>query len=105
MKAAIHPTQDTAIAGPATGKFTRRLYFLLTVMGFSFWFFMAAPFASHRESYWWLGMVQSEPFARAFSFISKTYRPLAQGTSWLGFMVLDPNTFNCSISTEFSMCR
>lgn len=72
-------------------------YFVLTVLGFSFWFWMAVPLASHRESYWWLGMVQSQPFATAFSYISKTYRPLAQGTAWLGYVILDPNVFPTSV--------
>src|SRR5689334_17210772 len=72
-------------------------YFLVAVLGFSFWFFMVVPFASHRESYWWLGMVQTHPFATAFSFISKTYRPLAQGLTWLGFLILNPGTFPTSI--------
>jgi len=35
-------------------------YFILTVLGFSFWFFMAVPFASHREAYWWLATVHSQ---------------------------------------------
>lgn len=68
-------------------------YFILTVLGFSFWFFMAVPFASHRESYWWLAMVHSQDFAHAFSFISSTYRPLHQAATWLGFLILDPSVF------------
>src|SRR6516225_7751684 len=68
-------------------------YFVLTVLGFSFWFFMAVPFASHRETYWWLGMVQSQDFEKAFGYISSTYRPLAQATTWLAFRILDPSVF------------
>jgi len=68
-------------------------YFILTVLGFSFWFFMAVPFASHRESYWWLAMVRSQNFTQAFSFISSTYRPLHQAATWLGFLILDPSVF------------
>jgi hypothetical protein len=68
-------------------------YFVVTVLGFSFWFFMAVPFASHRESYWWLGTVRSQDFAQAFSLISKTYRPLAQVLTWLGFLILNPSVF------------
>ncbi len=73
------------------------VYFILTVLGFSFWFFMAVPFASHRESYWWLAMVQSQPFAKAFGIISSTYRPLAQGATWSAFLVLHPSTFPTSV--------
>jgi hypothetical protein len=72
-------------------------YFILTVLGFSFWFFMAVPFASHRESYWWLAMVHSQPFAQAFGVISSTYRPLSQPATWLTFLILDPNVFPTSV--------
>ena len=72
-------------------------YFILTVLGFSFWFFMTVPFASHRETYWWLAMVQSQPFSQAFGYISSTYRPLAQGATWLGFRFLDPSVFPTSV--------
>jgi hypothetical protein len=68
-------------------------YFILTVLGFSFWFLMAVPFASHRETYWWLATVRSHDFAHAFSFISSTYRPLHQAATWLAFLVLDPSVF------------
>ena len=73
------------------------IYFIAVVLGFSFWFFMAVPFASHRESYWWLAMVQSEPFAKAFGIISSTYRPLAQGATWSAFLILHPSTFPTSV--------
>lgn len=77
---------------------TRTLsYFIVTVLGFSFWFFMAVPFASHRESYEWLAWVHSQDFAHAFSFISKSYRPLAQAATWLGFRILDPGVFPTSV--------
>lgn len=72
-------------------------YFIFTVLGFSFWFFMAVPFASHRETYWWLAMVPRENFVRAFSFISSTYRPLAQAVTWLAFLILNPGVFPTSI--------
>jgi hypothetical protein len=72
-------------------------YFILAVLGFSFWFFMVVPFASHRESYWWLAMVRTESFTKAFGIISSSYRPLAQGITWLGFELLNPNIFPTSI--------
>src|SRR5215469_4075224 len=71
-------------------------YFVLAVLGFSFWFFMAVPFASHRESYWWLAMVQSQPFVHAFGVISSTYRPIAQPVTWFAFRILDPHIFPTS---------
>lgn len=72
-------------------------YFTLAVLGFSFWFFMAAPFASHRESYSWLAGVHNQGFAQAFSVISVTYRPLAQAATWLGFLILNPSVFPTSV--------
>ena len=69
------------------------LYFALAVLGLSLWFFIGVPFASHRETYWWLAMVQTKPFAQAFGIISSTYRPIAQGVTWAAFLLLDPRTF------------
>jgi len=72
-------------------------YFIVAVLGFSFWFFVAVPFASHRETYWWLAMVQTKPFSQAFGIISSTYRPLAQAVTWAAFLLVDPRTFPTSI--------
>lgn len=72
-------------------------YFILTILGFSFWFFMVVPFASHRESYSWLAGVSTETFVHQFSFgLSSTYRPLSQVVTWLGFLILDPHLFPTS---------
>ena len=45
--------------GTAAAASTRQAlaYFTLAVAGFSFWFLIGAPFASHRESYNWLAIV------------------------------------------------
>jgi len=72
-------------------------YFIVAVLGFSFWFFIALPFASHRETYWWLAMTHTQAFAKAFSVISVTYRPVAQGVTWLAFLILDPRIFPTSV--------
>ncbi|MGA8368277.1 MAG: hypothetical protein ACLQMT_00585 [Candidatus Acidiferrales bacterium] len=73
-------------------------YFILTVLGFSFWFFMVVPFASHRETYSWLAGVDTQAFAQQFSFgQTSTYRPLAQIATWLGFRFLDPRVFPTSV--------
>jgi hypothetical protein len=72
-------------------------FFIFTVLGFSAWFFIALPFASHRETYSWLAQVHSQDLSQAFSFISKTYRPLAQATTWLSFLFLDPSVFPTSV--------
>ena len=72
-------------------------YFVLTILGFSFWFFMVVPFASHRESYSWLAGVSTQSFAHQFSFgLSSTYRPLSQVVTWVGFLLLDPRVFPTS---------
>lgn len=70
--------------------------FALAVLGFSFWFFVAVPFASHRETYWWLATVRSHDFAHALSFISSTWRPLHQSLTWIGYLLLDPTVFPTS---------
>jgi hypothetical protein len=72
-------------------------YFIVAVLGFSFWFFIGVPFASHRETYWWLAMVQTKPFAQAFGIISSTYRPIAQGLTWTAFLILNPRIFPTSV--------
>jgi len=74
-------------------------YFVLTVLGFSFWFFLVMPFASHRETYGWLaGSARTEHFAQQFAFgHNTTYRPLAQVVTWLGFQILDPRVFPTSV--------
>ena len=78
-------------------RFQKALYFILTVLGFSFWFFMAVPFASHRETYSWLAWARIQTFAQQFSFgLSSTYRPLAEPVTWLCFRVLDPRIFPTS---------
>ena len=72
-------------------------YFILTVLGFTFWFAMAVPFASHRETYSWLATINSHDFAYAFkNSMSVTYRPLSQATTWLAFLILDPGRFPTS---------
>lgn len=77
------------------------LYFVLTVLGFSFWFFMAVPFASHREVYSWLAWARIQTFAQQFSFgLASTYRPLAETVTWLCFRVLNPRIFPTSVARQ-----
>ena len=68
-------------------------FFLFSILGMSFWFFLAVPFASHRETYWWLAMVHTEPVLSSLGVISVTYRPVAQLVTWLAFRLLDLHTF------------
>lgn len=86
----------SSLSGPTT-RIETAVYFIVAVLGFSFWFLMAVPFASHRESYDWLAMVHSQPFSTAFTFSATTFRPLAQAATWLGFLILDPRGFPTSI--------
>src|SRR5215475_10312943 len=101
MKHAVMSTK-TVIKGsePATSIMlesrTRSLSlggFILTVLGFSFWFFVAVPFASHRETYTWLAMTRTQTFAEGFSLIPTTFRPLGHAATWLGFLILNPAIF------------
>jgi hypothetical protein len=75
-------------------------FFIVSVLGFSFWFLMTVPFASHRETYWWLAMVHSQPFSQAFGFITSTYRPLAQVATWRAFQFLNPSIFPTSVPRQ-----
>jgi hypothetical protein len=69
-------------------------YFVLAILGLSFWFFVGLPFASHRETYAWLAAVQRDSLAQQFAFgHSSTYRPLSQVATRLGFQILDPSVF------------
>jgi hypothetical protein len=80
------------------GKDQKAIYFLLTILGLSFWFFLGLPFASHRETYAWLAGVQTESLSQQFAFgLSSTYRPLSQIATSLGFLFLDPSTFPTNI--------
>jgi hypothetical protein len=72
-------------------------YFVLAIIGFSFWFSMVVPFASHRETYWWLAKVRSESFTYFLTFISSTYRPFHQLATWLCYVILDPGVFPTSL--------
>ncbi len=83
--------------GVRNARVDRISYFILTVLGFSFWFFMAVPFASHRETYSWLAGMLTHHFVHALSFISFTYRRLGQAATWLSFLMLNPSIFPTSV--------
>jgi hypothetical protein len=85
-------------AAGASARTETVLYFIFAVLGFSFWFFIAVPFATHREAYSWLATVGSHPFAYAFlNHMSVTYRPLGQAAGWLGVLLLKPKVFPTSV--------
>ena len=92
----ISEFNDIYLFGP-DARLQTFLYFIVALLGFSFWFFMVVPFASHRETYWWLAMTRTNGFAKAFSVISVTYRPIAQAVTWLSFLILDPRVFPTSV--------
>jgi hypothetical protein len=98
-KNSIKDSTGSNIGNPsdASGRYEKICFFILTVLGFSFWFVMAVPFASHRESYTWLSQIHTQTFSQQFSYgLSSTYRPLAQVVTRLGFLFLDPGTFPTS---------
>src|SRR4051794_2685459 len=66
-------------------------FFAITIMGFSFWFFLAVPFASHRETYSWLAGALTQSFTDQFRFgLASTYRPLSVPVIFGLFKWLDP---------------
>jgi len=76
-------------------------HFAIGVAGFSFWFLMAVPFASHRESYAWLASVYRGNFLEAVGWtLATTWRPLAQTVTWLGFAILNPHIFPTSVPRQ-----
>ena len=96
--AAREVSQKDPVAPIGEGRRIERLcYFVLTIVGFSFWFWMVVPFASHRETYWWLAKVRSESFSYSLTFISSTYRPLHQVATWLCYLILDASAFPTSV--------
>jgi hypothetical protein len=100
---ALAQLQDESVESQVTAKpraGQRAVFFMLAVLGFSFWFWMAAPFATHREGYWWLAEGFTHGFSRSLEVISVTYRPLAQMTAWAGFMFLDPRAFPTSVARQ-----
>jgi hypothetical protein len=69
------------------------VWFVVAILGFSFWFFLGVPFASHRETYSWLAAATTSTFEEQISFgVSSTYRPISQGVIWLLFKFLDTDT-------------
>jgi hypothetical protein len=72
-------------------------FLLVALAGFSFWFLIAVPFASHRESYAWLASVYRGDLQGAVGLTSKTWRPLAQAPVWLEFVALNPRIFPTSV--------
>jgi hypothetical protein len=78
-------------------RFSDTPFLLVALAGFSFWFLIAVPFASHRESYAWLASVYRGDLDGAVGLTSKTWRPLAQAPVWLEFVALDPRIFPTSV--------
>jgi hypothetical protein len=76
-------------------------YGALTVLGFSFWFWMAVPFASHRESYMWLGYIGAHwTLVDFLTFSTSTYRPLSQGLMGLVYIWTRLGTFPSSMLVQ-----
>jgi hypothetical protein len=103
MNTLVKPDVETGSVATSRRPETRRklALFLLTVLGFSFWFWLAVPFASHRESYWWMAEVYQHGLSYSLGVISVTYRPVAQVIAWLGFVLLDPRIFPTTVIRQF----
>jgi hypothetical protein len=79
----------------------RLTWLTLVVAGFSFWFFVAVPFASHRETYGWLASVYQQNYLEPFGWtLGKTWRPLAQVATWIGVALLDATIFPTSVPRQ-----
>src|SRR5262245_31842463 len=103
--AEVGPASESAVLESSTAPARRQYtiaaaWFVVAVFGFSFWFLLAVPFASHRETYGWLALVHSEEVSSSLGFISSTYRPLFQITTWVAFLALDPNVFPTSVPRQ-----
>jgi hypothetical protein len=63
------------------------LYAFLTILGFSFWFFLGFPFANHNESYSWIAQM-NRMSTNIFEVLrwspAANYRPLGSITAWIG---------------------
>jgi hypothetical protein len=56
---------------------------LLSILGISFWFFLAFPFAAHNETFAWLARLHTDSF---LSFLAwGCSRPLAYAIVWLSY--------------------
>jgi len=66
----------------------RLLYGLVAVLGLSFWFLVAFPFANHNESYIWVAQLSRlsllEVLSKGLQPVSG-FRPLGLATAWAGF--------------------
>ncbi len=74
---------------PQRGSQAQGLLFALAILGFSFWFFMAVPMASHKEAYNWLWRMREGDTLQEFMQQSvATYRPIGQALMWLAYKYL-----------------
>jgi hypothetical protein len=63
--------------------------FALTILGFTFWFVMAVPLASHKEAYSWLPrMREGQALLDFVQQTVATYRPIGQAIMWWAYQVL-----------------
>lgn len=69
------------------GKYRNAFLALLSISGFTFWFFLAFPFSHHHESYRWIVLLKSRSFVEWLSFhvVAATFRPLGQITAYVSY--------------------
>ena len=61
----------------------------VTILGISFWFFLAFPFGNHNESYRWIAPLNDLGLTDWLTqgVVASTYRPLGQVTAWLSYRI------------------
>ena len=61
----------------------------VTILGISFWFFLAFPFGNHNESYRWIAPLNDLGLTDWLTqgVVASTFRPLGQVTAWLSYRV------------------
>jgi hypothetical protein len=83
-------TDEILHVTPATAPFG-----LLAILGVSFWFFLAFPFANHNESYRWIVLLNTLGLSDwvGKGVVATTFRPLGQATAWLSYWLSDGSIY------------
>ena len=66
------------------------LYGFMAVLGFSFWFFLAYPFANHNESFVIVTQLEQMDLSDVLTdriYPVANYRPLGQAVAWVGYHI------------------
>lgn len=73
---------------------------LITILGFTYWFFLGFPFENHNESYEWLAIFKNINFfeivTKKLSLVS-SFRPLGQVVAYLVYKISDDTIYNIQL--------